>query len=213
MQTHTEAADLNPPNRTGLRCVTWSFSSILCFRQRQENFRSGEIIRWTITLVCQTLLVLLIPFDLLEHWVKLHNNYSNYSKNNWNNSSSHHPSPRRLTTQTDIDLLLCLMVDFLLCGDTAIAASFFHSSFEGDGETISYFRDLWLFRKNGLIVTVPPLHWRFRGSILNITLKQRPVIFFFKVCNRRLWSCTKFGISEICKRPRAELTNPYLSPT
>lgn len=123
--------------------------------------------------------------------------FTSFKSNNYQNCLMFKMS---LTTKIYIDIRMCLMVDFLLCGDTAIAVSFFHSSIDGDVEAISCFRDMWLPRRNDLILTVLPLHRRFGVSILNITLKQRPVTCMITICNIRLLSCTCESITDrLCK--------------
>lgn len=107
------------------------------------------------------------------------------SNNYWNRTMIKMP----LTIQMYIDFLLWLMPDVLLCGNAAIVVILFHSSADSDVEAISYFRDMWVIRRNGLIVTVPPLDRRSGGPTLNITLKQCPVICLIKNCDRRL-CCT-----------------------
>lgn len=118
--------------------------------------------------------------------------------NNSNKNTDEYGSPYRehlwcrvtLLIKTYIDFLLRLMVDFLLCGDTAIAVGSFHISFEGDVEATSLFRHL--LRSNDLIITVPPLDCRLGISILNITLKQHPAISLNRNCD--LWVCCSWDV-------------------
>lgn len=111
-----------------------------------------------------------------------------------NNYLKHFNIKISLTIQTHIDFRMCLMPDFLLCGDTVIAVGLCHISFDGDVKALSLFRDLRLLWRNGLIVTVPPLDCRFGGSTFNNTLKERPVICFIKICHRRLCSSCEHTI-------------------
>lgn len=136
-------------------------------------------------------------------WTFLQKASFNSHFNNSNKNTDEYGSPYRrplwcrvtLLIQMYIDFLLRLMFDFLLCGDTAIAATFFHSSFEGDVEATSLFRDLWLLRRNDFIVTVPPLHCRFGESTLNITLEQRPAICLIMTCDMRL--CCSWVVPDL----------------
>ena len=97
---------------------------------------------------------------------------------------------KKLTMDRYICLSVYLVVDLLLCGDTAIEVGLGHSRLEDDVVAASSFRDLRFFSRNNVSSSVLPMNFRFWRRTSNRTLQLNSFLCFTKCFDDRLWSCS-----------------------